>query len=47
MLFNQEIRAIIESLLFITNTPLSVKDIVEITSFKPEEVEETLEILQK
>ena len=47
MLFNEEIRAIIECLLFITNTPLSVEDIAEITSFRPEEIEETLEILIK
>jgi len=34
MLFDKEMKAIIESLLFITNTPLSVEDIAEFTGFK-------------
>lgn len=45
MLFNQEMKAIIESLLFITNTPLTIADIAELTGFSAEEINETLEIL--
>ena len=45
MLFNQEMKAIIESLLFITNTPLTIADIAELTGFSAEEINEILEIL--
>jgi len=47
MLFTKEMKAIIESLLFITNTPLSVEDIAEFTGFKKNEIQETLDVLQQ
>ena len=47
MLFNQEMKAIVESLLFITNTPLSPADLAELTGFSQAEINEVLEILMR
>ena len=47
MLFNQEMKAIVESLLFITNTPLSPADLAELTGFNQAEISEVLEILMR
>lgn len=45
MLFEQEIKAIVESLLFITNKPLSVEEIKELSGFQTEEINEVLQML--
>ena len=47
MLFNQEMKAIVDSLLFITNTPLSPADLAELTGFSQAEINEVLEILMR